>query len=129
MKISMRVEQQALPINLRVKLQRYRTNQRRRVDRHNRSQFKLFKWDLFALPIRCKTQTASPRSNHAVRFEDLMLSPIRLLLLTGSPGSGKSTACRRFRAFPPRGVVPINVSKIKSLTVESLRKTLAEVLK
>jgi hypothetical protein len=120
--------QAKLSTKLETALHRYRTNQQRRTDRRNRWQWKLFKWDLFALPIICRAQTADSLSEPTIKVEDLAQNPERLILLTGAPGTGKTTACRRLIAKPPPALVPVDISKLESFNSDAVFGFLAKGL-
>jgi len=116
------------PAKVEASLQNYRANQQRRIEQRNRWQWKLFKWDLFVLPINCEEVTPDRPSGPITKFEDLVRQPVRLILLTGAPGSGKTTACRRLMAKPPPIVVPLNIGRLEALNKSSIFDFLSNAL-
>src|ERR1035438_3906684 len=128
MKEKLRKQRTNLPTKASEALKRFRQNQQRKTDRNNRWQWKLFKWDLFALPLNCEEYAPAGHTAGVITFADLVQQPDRLILLTGAPGSAKTTACRRLMVKPPPEAVPVNISKLESLTRGSVLNFLLENL-
>jgi len=73
--------------------------------------WKLFHWHLFALPISCKQEMSPAKSQRPISCERLLERGDRLILLLGAPACGKTTACSRFKAKPPKTLIPVDISK------------------
>jgi hypothetical protein len=85
-----------------------------------------FYWDLFALPIRCKSPAGKRRGTVSLRCEQLLQQGGKHLLLLGAPASGKTTACKRIEAYPPNGIIPLRLGNQVPENVTSLVEQLSD---
>jgi len=87
-----------------------------------------YHWDLYALPIRCRRNTPQASSVRRIRCEQLLNRADQLSLLLGKPACGKTTACRRLKANPPGGLVPVDISRAQLRPGERAMAFIARVL-
>ncbi|MCX5646889.1 MAG: toll/interleukin-1 receptor domain-containing protein [Phycisphaerae bacterium] len=85
-----------------------------------------FYWDLFALPIQCRSHPGRRGGTVNLRCERLLLQGGKHVLLLGAPASGKTTACKRLEAYPPDGVIPLRLGSQIPGNVKSLMERLSD---
>jgi hypothetical protein len=93
-------------------VRRYRKRLRDNILRESEHPLGLFRWSLYALPIRCREHVLDDSYVRTVPCEHLLDEAGRRVLLTGPPASGKTTACRRLMANPPARCIPVDIGHL-----------------
>ena len=87
---------------------------------------KPYKWNLAALSIDCTRNRNRQRDDKVMSSSKLWEKEDRLVLLLGPPACGKTTYCRRLRARPPKGMIPVTIGPNLPCTANEALKLLGD---